>query len=174
MSQKNFSYPSIISTISSLWKSIANGLCAVTATFFKARIESATGHTTNEDLENNPEKRARWLNPNHPSGRQWYVTVSYLGFPSALMLLSASCQPLCLVVARYAFANVGSLSAWQRHQTTLFSNGRFGLKKQGRWLKDGYAKARGKPLRTMPSSPCRHRRQQPCVAPATQDAALLL
>ena len=58
------------------------------------------------------------LNPNRSLDRQECIFCSFSGFPSAFALPAASCLPLCLDVARYAF---------DKDEITLDSNDRFGL-----------------------------------------------
>ena len=56
------------------------------------------------------------------------IGLSFWGFPSPFALLPASCLPLCLDVARYAFDKGDSQSARQQNEIALDSNDRFGLK----------------------------------------------
>ena len=53
---------------------------------------------------------------------------SFSGFPSAFALPAASCLPLCLDVARYAFYKGDCQSVRRQYEITLDSNDRFGLK----------------------------------------------
>ena len=57
---------------------------------------------------------------------------SFSGFPSPFVLPSASCLPLCLDVARYAFDKGGSQSARRQDEIALASNDRFGIKDEAR------------------------------------------
>ena len=56
------------------------------------------------------------------------IGLSFWGFPSPFALLPASCLPLCLDVARYAFDKGDSQSARQQNEIALDSNDRFGVK----------------------------------------------
>ena len=67
------------------------------------------------------------LNPNRSLDHRLGVWLSFFGFPSPFVLLSASCLPLCLGVARYAFDKGGSQSARQQNEIALDSNDRFGF-----------------------------------------------
>ena len=57
------------------------------------------------------------------------IGLSFWGFPSPFALLPASCLPLCLDVARYAFDKGDSQSARQQNEIALDSNDRFGFKR---------------------------------------------
>ena len=52
------------------------------------------------------EGRELSLNPNRSLDHRPGVWLSFFGFPSPFVLLSASCLPLCLGVARYAETKV--------------------------------------------------------------------
>ena len=55
------------------------------------------------------------------------IGLSFWGFPSPFALLPASCLPLCLDVARYAFDKGDSQSARRQNEIALDSNDRFGI-----------------------------------------------
>ena len=67
------------------------------------------------------------LNPNRSLDRRMLASLSALGFQSASFLLPASCLPLRLVVARYAFYKGCRQSARQYNGIVLVSNDRLGL-----------------------------------------------
>ena len=67
------------------------------------------------------------VNPNRSLDRPTSIGLSFWGFPSPFALLPASCLPLCLDVARYAFDKGDSQSARQQNEIALGSNDRFGL-----------------------------------------------
>ena len=58
------------------------------------------------------------------------IGLSFWGFPSPFALLPASCLPLCLDVARYAFDKSDSQSARQQNEIALDSNDRFGINRE--------------------------------------------
>ena len=68
-----------------------------------------------------------YINPNRSLDRQEYIFCSFSGFPSAFALPAASCLPLCLDVARYAFDKGDCQSARRQDESTLDSNDRFGF-----------------------------------------------
>ncbi len=70
---------------------------------------------------------------NRSLDRQEYIFVTFQAFQSAFALPAASCLPLCLDVARYAFYKGDCQSARRQDEITLDSNDRFGIMREKKY-----------------------------------------
>ena len=108
------------------------------------------------------------LNPNRSLDRPMGIGLSFSDFPIAFVPLSASCLPLCLGVARYAFGKGGGQSARRQNEIALDSNDRFGLKRgTGRLCPTGAGLPPVQALSPQKIEPFRHAKKPRASASST-------